>query len=153
MFGFSQVLFLQKKRNHPCWFTRFHNIQIVCPYNLSFKSDAARHVSRQLLSRFYKLILTTICSFYPIRLLAHGGCDRLAGDAYSSLAPDRTAGISSGPYLPCTHHLIVFWVFLDHMIGYGLLSLPFHVPNFYHKLNPKTQSGLPRTYINLEILN
>ena len=62
------------------------------------------------------------------------------------------------PEVRICHALIIlsfFWCgfFLDYMIDYDSLSLLLHVPNFYHKLNPKTQSGLPRTYIYLSILN
>ena len=138
--GFSQVLFFQKKRNHPCWFTRFHNIHLVCPYNLS------------LSSRFIYWLWLRFAPFTQFRLLAHGGCDRSTGDAYSSLASLVYPGVR------ICHALIILSFFgvcflLDYMIDYNSLSLPFHVPNFYHKLNPKTQSGLPRTYINLSILN
>jgi hypothetical protein len=31
---------------------------------------------------------------------AHGGCDRSTGDAYSSMAPDPTSGVSRGPCKP-----------------------------------------------------
>ena len=31
---------------------------------------------------------------------AQGGCDRSAGDAYSSMAPDPTSGVSRGPCKP-----------------------------------------------------
>jgi hypothetical protein len=31
---------------------------------------------------------------------AHGGCDRSIGDAYSSMAPDPTSGVSRGPCKP-----------------------------------------------------
>jgi hypothetical protein len=43
------------------------------------------------------LILTT--DFY-VKYGAHGGCDRSAGDAYSSMAPDPTSDIFRGPCTP-----------------------------------------------------
>jgi hypothetical protein len=43
------------------------------------------------------LILTTdFCVWYG----AHSGCDRSAGDAYSSMAPDPTSDIFGGPCTP-----------------------------------------------------
>jgi hypothetical protein len=57
------------------------------------------------------LILTANCSVYLIWTLilttdfyvwygAHGGCDRSAGDAYSSMAPVPTSDIFRGPCTP-----------------------------------------------------
>jgi hypothetical protein len=43
------------------------------------------------------LILTT--DFYVLYGV-HGGCDRSAGDAYSSMAPDPTYDVFGGPYTP-----------------------------------------------------
>jgi hypothetical protein len=53
------------------------------------------------------------------RLREHGGCDRLAEDAYFSLAPDPTSGIASGPWKPDFyyefrwHDLDTLFVFAD----------------------------------------
>jgi hypothetical protein len=40
---------------------------------------------------------------YTYFLRVHGACDRSAEDAYSSVAPDTTSGISRGPYKPDFH--------------------------------------------------
>ena len=89
--------------------------------------------------------------FTQFRLLGHGGCDRSTGDAYSSLAPDRTAGISR---VRVCHALIIlsFLFLITGLITLRCLCLFMYQFFFYHKLNPKTQSGLPRTYINLSII-
>ena len=57
------------------------------------------------------LILTTYCSVFPISILAHGGCDRWTGDAYSSSAPDPISGISRGGIVFAMHSILyrVFW--------------------------------------------
>jgi hypothetical protein len=41
----------------------------------------------------HTLILTMIRAVY---LMAHGGCDRSTGDAYSLVAPDPTSSVSRG---------------------------------------------------------
>ena len=139
--GFSQVLFFQKKRNHHCWLTRFHNIHLVCPYNC-------------------QAVLYTDFDYDLLRLpnLDYWLMAGVTGQQVMFTPHWHLIASLIYPGVRICHALIIlsfFGVcfFLDYMIDYDSLSLPFHVPNFYHKLNPKTQSGLPRTYMNLSILN
>jgi hypothetical protein len=41
---------------------------------------------------------------------AHGGCDRSAEDAYSSVAPDPTFAFVGGPCCPTLDFVIAFWI-------------------------------------------
>ena len=57
---------------------------------------------------------------------AHGGCDRSAGDAYSSMTPDPTSDVYRGPCVP-----ILICIFnRTYEIDYCSLFLSFHLLNF-----------------------
>jgi hypothetical protein len=43
---------------------------------------------------------------------AHGGCDRSAEDAYSSMAPDPAPAFVGGPCCPTLGFVIVLWIML-----------------------------------------
>jgi hypothetical protein len=57
-----------------------------------------------------------------IRNGAHGGCDRSAGDAHSSAAPDPTFAFVGGPYCPALDFVIASWI---RIAFYTLLTLLF----------------------------
>jgi hypothetical protein len=87
------------------------------------------------------LTLTTGNSVYLIRLRAHGGCDRSAEDAYSSVEPDPTFAFVGGPCFPTLEFVIVFWIMITF---YTLLTSLFcisktkHTVSYMLKKTPRT---------------
>ena len=66
----------------------------------------------QFLNRFIHWFWLRIAQFTRCRLLAHGGCERSTGDAYSSYiyVHDPTSSISGFPCLSCTHFVLKDWL-------------------------------------------
>jgi hypothetical protein len=62
--------------------------------------------------------------YTQFRLRAHGGCDRSAEDAHSSLAPDPTFAFVGVPYCPTLDFVIVFWTMVTF---YALLTSLFSI--------------------------
>ena len=64
------------------------------------------------------LILTT-----DIWSRAHGGCDRSAEDAYSSMAPDPTFAFVGGQWCPTLDFVIAFWImiYVSHIVNFTIL--------------------------------
>jgi hypothetical protein len=64
------------------------------------------------------LILTT-----DIWSGAHGGRDRSAEDAYSSMAPDLTFAFVGGPWCPTLDFVIAFWImiYVSYIVNFTIL--------------------------------
>ena len=60
------------------------------------------------------------------RLQAHGGCDRSAEDAYSSMAPDPAFAFVEGPCCPTLDFVCVIWttITFDTLLLRHFISLP-----------------------------
>jgi hypothetical protein len=54
---------------------------------------------------------------------AHGGCDRSAEDAYSSMAPDPTFAFVGGRWCPTLDFVIAFWImiYVSHIVNFTIL--------------------------------
>jgi hypothetical protein len=53
---------------------------------------------------------------------AHGGCDRSAGDAHSSAAPDPTFAFVEGPCCPTLDFVIAFdYDYVLHIVNFAIL--------------------------------
>lgn len=74
------------------------SIQRHCPHNYIYDLPLGRIVTEVFHTKRYAIIVYQIVdgfffSFSPLRQRAHGGCDRLAEGAHSSLARDSTSKI------------------------------------------------------------
>jgi hypothetical protein len=56
------------------------------------------------------------------RLRAHGGCDQLAEDAYSSAAPDPTSTFAGRPCRPTLDFVIAFWIMITFYTCIGFVN-------------------------------
>jgi hypothetical protein len=54
---------------------------------------------------------------------AHGGCDRSAEDAYSSMALDPTFAFVGGLWCPTLDFVIAFWImiYVSHIVNFTIL--------------------------------
>ena len=71
-----------------------------------------------------------VCNGLTFRLRAHGGCDRSAEDAYSSMALNPALVFVEGPCCPTLDFVCVFWT----MITFNTLLLR----HFISKVNDVT---------------
>jgi hypothetical protein len=85
---------------------------LVCDYKLSL-AYMLNDLFHTLCQTFVpKLALTTGNPVYLISTNVHGGCDRSADDAYSSMTPDPTFAFFGGPCCLTLDFLFAIWIMI-----------------------------------------